>query len=118
MNPTDMTTEELDRAVAQLLGPDYVWMDAEGNYFERTDAEVDPRFTPCTNWAQAGPIIDGEQISVMLSFQGSHAEGANARPTGWCARKYQYGVLNEPLSYGSTPLIAAMRCFVAAGVSA
>jgi hypothetical protein len=49
----------------------------------------------------------------MLSFRDSYAEGANAKPSGWCARKYQYGVLSEPLSYGPTPLIAAMRCFVA-----
>jgi len=66
-----------------------------------------------TNWSQGGPIIEREEISVMMSFRDSYAEGANAKPSGWCARKYQYGVLNEPLSYGPTPLIAAMRCFVA-----
>jgi hypothetical protein len=66
-----------------------------------------------TDWAQGGPIIERERISVMLSFKGSYAEGSNAKPSGWCARKYQYGVLNEPLSYGPTPLVAAMRCYVA-----
>lgn len=66
-----------------------------------------------SEWAHGGPIIEREGISVMLSFRDSYAEGANAKPSGWCARKYQYGVLNEPLSHGPTPLIAAMRCYVA-----
>jgi len=74
---------------------------------------VDWTYNPSGDWMQGGPIIEREGISVMMSYRDSYAEGANAKPSGWCARKYQYGVLNEPLSHGPTPLIAAMRCYVA-----
>jgi hypothetical protein len=47
-----------------------------------------------TDWAAGGPIIEGECIAV--AFDGY--------PQGWVAnQKY----------YGATPLIAAMRCYVA-----
>jgi hypothetical protein len=99
MHINELTNLALNWAVAR----------ANGN----TNAFGIDGWSPSTNWAQGGPIIEREGISVMLSFRDSYAEGANAKPSGWCARKYQYGVLSEPLSYGPTPLIAAMRCFVA-----
>jgi hypothetical protein len=101
MKTIELTGLALDWAVAKCEGHNM-------DYFQVVDA-----YLPSTDWAQAGPIIEREGISVMLSFRDSYAEGANAKPSGWCARKYQYGVLNEPLSYGPTPLIAAMRCYVA-----
>ena len=52
-----------------------------------------------TNWAQGGPIIEREGISIN-----SHLDGYE-----WFARDY-WG-LNEQAD--ETPLIAAMRCYVA-----
>jgi len=52
-----------------------------------------------TNWAQGGPIIEREGISI-----GCHLEGAE-----WFAQNYW----GEYESSGPTALIAAMRCFVA-----
>ena len=50
-----------------------------------------------TDWAQGGPIIERELISVSSQTNGH----------SWAAK----GAHNY--SYGPTPLIAAMRCFVA-----
>ena len=54
-------------------------------------------FTPSTNWAQGGPIIERENIWT--------------KPKG----AFQVGERGEYLfiQTGPTPLVAAMRCFVA-----
>jgi hypothetical protein len=49
-----------------------------------------------TNWAHGGPIIERERITLSDTV------------TGWVAG--YNGTLN---SFGPTPLIAAMRCYVA-----
>jgi hypothetical protein len=54
-------------------------------------------FAPSTDWAQAGPIIEREGIGNFKE------EGR------WVA--HTYGAVIE--HYGPTPLIAAMRCYVA-----
>ena len=52
--------------------------------------------SPSTDWAQGGPIIERERIDVYYFLDGWGAE----KSTG-------------PMYSGSTPLIAAMRCYVA-----
>ena len=54
-----------------------------------------------TNWAQAGPIIERE--SIQLTPDEFH--------NMWCAFMTNEGVGYE--YWGPTPLVAAMRCFVA-----
>jgi hypothetical protein len=58
----------------------------------------DVNYRPSTNWAQAGPLIEREGISVN-----------SIPPLGWMA------ITNdaELMLNGDTPLIAAMRCYVA-----
>lgn len=110
MKTSELTGAALDWAVAEASGtPIY----RSGKTMTRMDMDRNVYWQPSIDWQQGGPIIERERISVMLSFRDSYAEGANAKPSGWCARKYQYGVLNEPLSHAPTPLIAAMRCYVA-----
>jgi hypothetical protein len=56
-----------------------------------------------TDWAQGGPIIEREKIAVLpdeFSF-------------GWEARTCHFDGEDEDVSKGETPLIAAMRCYVA-----
>lgn len=61
--------------------------------------QIGANFAPSTNWAQGGSIIEREGISVMLK---------NRSPAnGWIA------TYNNPWTNGPTPLIAAMRCYVA-----
>ena len=52
---------------------------------------------PSTNWAQGGPIIEREKISFC--------ENAGRWVAGTSIKGQE--------QYGSTPLIAAMRCYVA-----
>jgi hypothetical protein len=55
-------------------------------------------FSPSTDWAQGGPIIEREGISWHCGNKSS-----------WHA--YSYGSADN--FSGQTPLIAAMRCYVA-----
>ena len=54
------------------------------------------RFEPSTNWAQGGPIIEREGISINI----------------WGNDKW-VGNYCEAEQYGPKPMIAAMRCYVA-----
>ncbi len=83
------------------------------------------RYSPSTNWAQAGPIIEAEAIAIFVD---RFAYGVN--PNRWLAgyelraeNGQEYGTLTgqgeaslelECSANGPTPLIAAMRAFVAA----
>jgi len=65
---------------------------------------VEDVFEPSEYWGDGGPIIEREKIG--FKFSGGF---------GFCAWK-SYGVgphQNEYSQYGPSPLIAAMRCYVA-----
>jgi len=53
-------------------------------------------YEPATDWAQGGPIIEREGITL------THQQ------TQWVAQTD-----DDVFAYGPTPLIAAMRCYVA-----
>ena len=56
-----------------------------------------------SNWAHAGPIIEGERLCIDIGHDGV-----------WLAcNKQNYDDVPEFMHAGSTTLIAAMRCFVA-----
>jgi hypothetical protein len=61
-------------------------------------------FQPSTNWEQGGPIIKEEKITVGYDHESTNI---------WIADKLN--LTNEFFftEKGSTPLIAAMRCYVA-----
>jgi len=56
-----------------------------------------------TNWAQSGPIIEREAIELLLGEK-----------EAWRAIIGRFNLTEKPaVKYGSTPLVAAMRCYVA-----
>ena len=61
-------------------------------------------FNPSCEWYDGGPIIEKEGISIT-----NHAQGGMRTLPEWCAKK----VGSSRLCFGPTPLIAAMRAFVA-----
>lgn len=65
-------------------------------------------YTPSTDWGQGGPIIEREGIAV-------DCERSSGRVSGWVACNEVAGDDNwdANVHYGTTPLIAAMRCYVA-----
>ena len=59
-------------------------------------------FSPSTNWSQGGPIIEQEKIDVISDPNGTAC---------WLGRNY---IKKKIVAlYGPTPLIAAMRCYIA-----
>ena len=59
-----------------------------------------------TDWAQGGPIIEREEISISREFASGRIEWA-----AWTPAPIRDDA--EAFGYGPTPLIAAMRCYVA-----
>jgi hypothetical protein len=57
-------------------------------------------YTPSTDWAQGGPIIEREKISLW------------SRGNEWAAESFTPNEQGHEET-GTTPLIAAMRCYVA-----
>lgn len=61
-------------------------------------------YPPSTNWSQGGPIVEKESISIVRQGDGPE----------WVASVYDYEADDWHLhTEGPTPLIAAMRCYVA-----
>lgn len=95
---SEMTGAALDWAVAKCEG--------RPHSYAVTDVKGQPPltavvFTPSTDWAQAGPIVEREGIALYLygdSQWNAHVGGKE--------------------STGPTPLIAAMRCYVASKLGA
>lgn len=88
MKTSELTGAALDWVVAKCEGNDGVWF--------ASDSDPLP-FTPSTEWAQGGPIIERELIAVWFSKGDWNAQ---MRDT-------------SAQMHGTTPLIAAMRCYVA-----
>jgi len=55
-------------------------------------------YSPPTNWSQGGPIIERENIEIFIRDEKWFAYSSNSTPEDF---------------YGETPLVAAMRCYVA-----
>ena len=95
MKTSELTGAALNWAVATANG-DYPQWDAEWEAFYAANGD-DMDYS--TNWAQGGPIIEREFITIQPVVN----------PDGWMARTQKRDTVWE----GSTPLEAAMRCYVA-----
>lgn len=96
---SELTNEAIDWAVAKCEG----WKVSVDEFFKSQLANC--KFSYSAVWAKGGPIIERERIGLWPS---------DSREGMWAARP-DYKVYPERLTpaYGSTPLIAAMRCYVA-----
>ena len=92
MKTSELTGAALDWAVAKCEG-NLRWDDDRLCHV----TEHGQDFEPSTDWTQGGPIIERERI-------GLRDDGGD----GWAADDY----INATM-HGPTPLIAAMRCYVA-----
>jgi hypothetical protein len=104
----DLKQREERMKTSELEGPALDWAvsKCEGVEWEQGDldaGEYGPGFMPTTNWSQGGPIIEREVITLI-----------HPRWDGWTAHKYDDRIEDESYTVdGPTPLIAAMRCYVA-----
>ena len=113
---SELTGPALDWAVAKCEGIPVtlwckrLWLNAVEQYGHFVDGKESMAFEPSTSWAQGGPIIEREKIRI---------EPWNSGEIAWAATAYdgiafdQDGDMVEKRTWAPTPLIAAMRCYVA-----
>jgi hypothetical protein len=107
MKTSELTGHALDWAVAKCEGLlAYGYKDDAGLLLVTLSTGETEYFKPTLDWAQAGPIIEREEIAVRFEPE-CHWLFAPPEAT-WLAN---YNGVGE--WHGPTPLIAAMRCFVA-----
>jgi hypothetical protein len=104
MKTSDLTGAALDWAVAKAkshLAANTVTVFDFSDYC----------FNPSTDWAQGGPIIERERIKVAPNLNGTwHGQIRHTKAHPLVAHPVLAGWTNK---HGPTPLIAAMRCYVA-----
>lgn len=91
---SELTSSALDWAVAKCLG----YVHTDGNVYLNY-------WAPSTEWSHAGPIIERERITVNIGW-------TTEQPLAsiWTVKnKEGFAAFKQR---GSTPLIAAMRCYV------
>jgi len=104
MKTSELTGAALDWAVAKC-DPD----DTLAIYFDESTGEPlchddwpdNQEYKPSTDWAQGGPIIDRQLIDIVRVGIANRC----------ASRTIEDGSIVRV--YGPTPLIAAMRCYVA-----
>jgi len=94
MKTNELTGAALDWAVAKC----------EGTLHD--DGSVSDYFQPSVDWEQGGAIIECEEISISREFSSDRIMWAAWTPAPIRDDAAAFG-------YGKTPLIAAMRCYVA-----
>lgn len=97
MKTSELEGAALDRAVSvakENSKPFPIW----------TDGKPQCLAAYSMDWAQSGPIIEREVIALEPMTHDEHGYG-------WLATRGEGS--NIYMEFGSTPLIAAMRCYVA-----
>ncbi len=105
MKTAELTDAALDWAVCLIEHPEW----KEQGYLEvfPYDLQFDDgtAYSPSTDWAQGGPIIErieGFELKIWLESN---------REVKCQAEIHNYG--GDYIAFGPTPLIAAMRCYCA-----
>ena len=106
MKTSELTGAALDWAVAKCEGIElesgYGVQETSG-YYDRllVDGRMSKgqsmlvRYTPSTDWAQAGELIEKEMVSLE-----------------WTGEDWMAYIWHDREYFGPTPLVAAMRCYV------
>lgn len=109
LKTSEMTGAALDWAVAKCEGVNEEAFNLYYTPTEPSDLDTDgyPEFHYSTIWAQGGPIIEREQIDISFN--------SSSNAPFWAAYSRLPKTKSDPwpIAWGQTPLIAAMRCYVA-----
>ena len=103
MKVNELTGAALDWAVAKCEGKDWNLVESFLDYYDEGGMHYS------TDWSQGGPIIEREGINLTSCLD-------EEEPYWIGSVECQYKNFNATAyyeEYGPTPLIAAMRCFVA-----
>lgn len=103
---------------SELIGPALDWAVATSESFKRVldchrskawlrknDGKVEYYYSPSTDWSHGGPIIERETLTVRTNPEWS--DWLAYKSTGLGAHRNEYS------QRGPTPLVAAMRSYVA-----
>ena len=93
---SEATPSQINYLVAKIEGVKFTLAQVYGLWSVMTDNYK--FYEPATDWAQGGPIIEREMIELVPRS-----------PALWDAMYREQHIPND----GPTPLIAAMRCYVA-----
>ena len=103
---SELTPSQLNYAVGSIENPEWtpedLWFNTIGFVYSG-DPEDEP-YCPSIEWGYGGPIIEREGITV-----GPHTTSPFIAHYGPTTTTYPFA----DRSVGPTPLVAAMRCFVA-----
>jgi len=123
MKTYELTGAALDWAVAKCEGATDEWHTDKPFFWDGVpcirSGGHDMNYTPSTNWAQGGPIIDREDIAISPAPDGLCSAYKSDGTTRWLTKggpTPTSGVEVFNWTYkqqGYHPLIAAMRCYVA-----
>ena len=97
----DLTGPALDWAVAKCL-PNPQDVTCKNGVVRRQPVQY--AFTPSTDWSQGGPLLERECLEVRVFAEHGAPDGGPY----WISERH------PAVGHGPTPLIAAMRCLVAA----
>jgi hypothetical protein len=103
----ELIDNTLDWAVAKcegLLLPDGGNLQIFNKQLRAHPAKLGTLYTPSTDWAQGGPIIEREWLDITPWPNESDEE------LQWQCKQHDS---IDCVAFGPTPLIAAMRCYVA-----
>ena len=92
----ELTGPALDWAVAKRFGHK---LDLCNGVLYFTGSDIECCYS--SDWSQGGPIIEREEIELTIQLPVAHSRK-------WVGMGY-----SKPRMTGPTPLIAAMRCYVA-----
>ena len=111
MKTSDLTGAALDWAVARCEGKHAAKLSDRGVHVEAPTVDCDEFFggyffSPSVSWAQGGPIM--ERIKGLMQKTWLDT----SRPELQC-ECHIHNYEGDWIQFGPTPLIAAMRCYVA-----
>lgn len=115
MKTSELSGAALDWAVAKCVDDgDIIFIGRQAfTYCDPTTNDGMSRvlFSPAYNWFQGGPIIEREKIKVAPNLNGTWlGQIRHEKDHPRVAQKVLTGWTNQ---HGPSPLIAAMRCYVA-----
>jgi hypothetical protein len=111
MKTAKLNGAALDWAVAKCEDVALV----DGCIFTKDPDDDQVLYSPSSDWAQGGPIIEREGIEVSVSRR--HKRGHIEEWTA-CNESVDDQNWDAYIQTGETPLVAAMRCYVASRLGA
>lgn len=102
MKTSELQGAALDWAVAKAEGKDGDCEVHAGNLLYGRVTSGFYHYSPSTDWSQGGPIIEREEIAICPGYQWEASMDIEVHGEADCV-----------ICHGPTPLIAAMRCYVA-----